>query len=432
MPLLSRQTPVPSARPRAPAAVTPGGRLRWLDALRGVAVLAVVAEHLTYLVFRPLRQLVIVPWFDSGKFGVMLFFLVSGYIIPASLERHGDVRRFWISRAFRLYPALIAAVGALLALYAVGAVSLDGRLNTGPLTALVAHATLLQDVLGVHNFLNVLWTLSYEMLFYLLTTALFVLGWQRQDGKIAVGCALGAVFLAPALPAIMLSHGLGGTRLVVATVAVLLAVGLPLVAGRRHVPRAGGAWLLGGLAVVLIICNQRAGMWEGLIILAAMFTGTTIYRAEHGQVSRRAAAATIGSVWVLAVAGGVWNFRLWPHVHGVVERDLQVSWSMAILAAGAVFAAGWLLRRRRFPRPLVWIGLLSYSIYLLHTVLLSAAHRFLDPYRDAIGPGYQALIAAVFVAVVLTAAWVVHRHVELPGQRLGRTLAARLPARTGG
>lgn len=403
--------------------------MRWLDALRGIAVIAVVAEHLTYLVFRPVRHLVIVPWFDSGKFGVMLFFLVSGYIIPASLERHGDVRRFWISRAFRLYPAMLTAIGALLVLYAAGAVSLNGRMNTGPLAAVVAHATFLQDVLGVHNFLNVMWTLSYEMLFYLLTTALFVLGWQRRDGRIAVGCALGSLVLAPVLPAIMLSRGLGNTRLVVAAVAVILAVALPLVAGRRHGPRAAAAWALGGLAVVLVVCNQRAGMWEGLIILATMFTGTVIYRAEHGQVSRPAAGTTIGLVWLLAIASGLWNFRLWPHVHGAIERDYQVSWTIAILAAGAFFAAGWWLRHRPFPRVLVWIGLLSYPIYLLHTVLLSTAHRFLDPYRDAMGLGYQTLVAAVLIALVLTIAWLVHRYIELPGQRLGRTLATHLNER---
>jgi peptidoglycan/LPS O-acetylase OafA/YrhL len=40
-------------------------------------------------------------WFDPGTYGVMVFFLVSGYIILASLERSGSVRRFWVSRLFR-------------------------------------------------------------------------------------------------------------------------------------------------------------------------------------------------------------------------------------------------------------------------------------------------------------------------------------------
>ena len=46
---------------------------------------------------------------DLGKYGVLLFFLVSGYVIPMSLERHGSLRRFWIGRLFRIYPAYLAA-----------------------------------------------------------------------------------------------------------------------------------------------------------------------------------------------------------------------------------------------------------------------------------------------------------------------------------
>ncbi|MEU8658991.1 acyltransferase family protein, partial [Actinoplanes philippinensis] len=62
-------------------------RLAWLDGLRAVAVLLVVYAHLTRFVFTDLRA-VTGEWLHAGPAGVMLFFLVSGYIIPASLERH--------------------------------------------------------------------------------------------------------------------------------------------------------------------------------------------------------------------------------------------------------------------------------------------------------------------------------------------------------
>ena len=46
---------------------------------------------------------------------MFVFFLVSGYIVPASLERKGSVRGFWVSRVFRLYPLyLVALVTAIL------------------------------------------------------------------------------------------------------------------------------------------------------------------------------------------------------------------------------------------------------------------------------------------------------------------------------
>ena len=82
-------------------------RLRRLDALRGIAVLAVVYEHFgSYLI--PDLKFATSQYAHAGTFGVMLFFLVSGYIVPASIERRGSVRNFWIGRVFRLYPALSA------------------------------------------------------------------------------------------------------------------------------------------------------------------------------------------------------------------------------------------------------------------------------------------------------------------------------------
>ncbi|MBX6766364.1 MAG: acyltransferase, partial [Actinomadura rubrobrunea] len=63
-----------------------------------------VALHHGSYVFLPDLQSALAGRFDPGHYGVLVFFLVSGYIVPASLERHGSVRAFWISRFFRLYP----------------------------------------------------------------------------------------------------------------------------------------------------------------------------------------------------------------------------------------------------------------------------------------------------------------------------------------
>jgi hypothetical protein len=95
-------------------------RLAWLDALRGWAALVVALHHASYYYVPGLRSKM-VDWFDPGRYGVLLFFLVSGYIVPVSLERHGDVRRFWIGRFFRIYPllAVVCAVPVLLALLGV-------------------------------------------------------------------------------------------------------------------------------------------------------------------------------------------------------------------------------------------------------------------------------------------------------------------------
>ena len=111
------EPPQPPPRPApalAPAAT--GTRLAWLDMLRGLAALAVVFDHISYYTLQHVREL-IYEWFDPGNYGVCVFFIISGYIVPASLERKGSVRTFWVSRLFRLYPLFLLAVGIAVALY---------------------------------------------------------------------------------------------------------------------------------------------------------------------------------------------------------------------------------------------------------------------------------------------------------------------------
>ena len=86
-------------------------RLPGLDALRGVAALAVVAFHFTTrfgIVFgHPERLTYGVPW---GQRGVELFFVISGFAIELSLARACGAGHFLRARLVRLYPTFWAAV----------------------------------------------------------------------------------------------------------------------------------------------------------------------------------------------------------------------------------------------------------------------------------------------------------------------------------
>ena len=100
--------------PQAPGPVPARGRrLAWLDALRGIAALCVVYAHFGTRVLPQVHRAVY-NVFDPGLYGVLVFFLVSGYIVPASLERRGSVRHFWLSRLFRLFPLFVFAIAAVL------------------------------------------------------------------------------------------------------------------------------------------------------------------------------------------------------------------------------------------------------------------------------------------------------------------------------
>jgi peptidoglycan/LPS O-acetylase OafA/YrhL len=394
-------------------------RLGWLDVLRGIAALVVALHHATYWYIPRLRTHYMVDWFDPGKYGVLAFFLVSGYIVPASLERHGSIRRFWISRAFRIYPLLVlaCAVGVLPFLLGIRGLR-QGLEHYDPVTAVLAHLTMLQDVLAVPNVINVLWTLSYEMVFYLLIVALFVTRTHRRSVPIAVILALAALPAGVLLPTTALSRATAVGTVVIVT-AVLLVVALAAALSGRPALRTAGGLLGGAVAVVLVTVNGRAGAWESMVILAIMFTGTVIYRAEQGQIGRRTAVPAVGIVLAGIVAAGAWN--AWYGLPRAAAHEFAVYWTGSVLLAGLTFGVLMALRYRRMPRWLTGLGVISYSVYLLHPVLLMLSDEvFGTPDHD------RPLGLLIFVAVLLMVSWTTHRFIETPMQSLGRRLARRV------
>lgn len=402
------------------------GRLAWLDALRGIGALTVALHHAAprYL---PGLHAAVERRIDPGAYGVIVFFLVSGYIIPASLERRGSLRAFWVGRVFRLHPLLC------LALLATGAFAWwgPGRLREDlgerdPVSAVLAHLTTLQDLLGVPNALNVLWTLSYEMAFYFLVAALFAVGRHRRSAPVALGlCALG-VGAGGLLPAAALTRWAGGPPLIAAT-ALALAAALCAVASGRPGRSRAGAVLGGVLVATLVLGNGRIPAWQGLALLSLMFTGTVLYRAEHGQLAQRTALAVVATVWaacalsafVHADAGGS------ALTGGGDPRFAARTWLAAVTLALLTFGAAMALRHRRVPRWLVFPGVISYSLYILHPLVLQVFDAVV-PWRPHDAP----LVLVAYLAVLLPLSTLSYHLVERPMQRLGRALAAR-PARRG-
>jgi peptidoglycan/LPS O-acetylase OafA/YrhL len=399
------------------ASASPSVRLAWLDLLRGVAALVVALHHATYY-FTPRLRAHMVDLFDPGLYGVLVFFLVSGYIVPASLERHGRVRGFWISRLTRIYPLFLLACALTVLPVVLGMRDLRAGLGAyEPVTAVLAHLTMLQDVLAVPNVIGVLWTLSYEMLFYLLVVALFVVGAHRRSAPIAVTLVIAAVLTGGLLPMAALSHAMGVWQVVALTVLVLAAAITAAVSSHPVVRVAGG--VTGGvLALVLVLVNGRVGPWQGLVILAVMFTGTALYRAEHGQIRWRTALVAAGVVLTGSIVAGVLHAAvgMWPWQ----AKEFQVYWVGSVLLAALTFAVGWALRHRRIPRWLTTLGTVSFSLYLLHPVLLMINDQVLGrPDHD------DAFRVVVFVPVLVAVSFLSYRYVELPFQRLGRRLNRR-------
>ena len=330
--------------PAATEAARPGGRLGWLDVLRGLAALAVVFDHLSYYVLQHVRAIVY-HWFDAGNYGVFVFFIISGYIVPASLERKGSVRTFWVSRLFRLYPLYLLAVGIAVALYLVHFGTLRGE-GSDPAASIFSQLLMMSNVLGGQNLPSVVWSLSYEMIFYLLLTALFIARVHKRSSWYALAFAAAAVAIGGVLPQAYFTHNVATPRLVALTADLAVLAGLALAVVLRGMSRLLGAAIAAVVAVALLAFNGTwLWPWETLSILALMFTGTVFYRAEQGQYSWRKAIAVGASVLAFAITAGLWHSHAWGiSAHG--ELLWERRWFSALLLAGLTFGAGLALPAR--------------------------------------------------------------------------------------
>ncbi len=132
-------------------------RLQWLDATRGLAVLIVLVSHTTDYFWRGYADFI-----QVGNAGVVLFFVCSGYVIPISLESL-SLRGFWVRRFFRLFPLYWLSIALFLSL---------GMSSATSLRTIAANMTMLQSYFGVEHASAIFWSLTVEITFYMLMSAL--------------------------------------------------------------------------------------------------------------------------------------------------------------------------------------------------------------------------------------------------------------------
>lgn len=156
---------------------SPSARVVELDALRGLAAVAVMAYHYTT---RYTEQIGHVGGMRldllAGKYGVQLFFLISGFVIFMTLERTRTAMDFVVSRFSRLFPAYWTALAlTTLVVYTAGL-----PLQQLPLADVLMNATMVQEFFGYEHLDGSYWTLQIELFFYVQMLLWFLLGQLRR------------------------------------------------------------------------------------------------------------------------------------------------------------------------------------------------------------------------------------------------------------
>jgi peptidoglycan/LPS O-acetylase OafA/YrhL len=182
MTLVTAPLPV-TVPPKATRGRASVGRIQSIDGLRGVAALLVVLFHLHEAVSRTATDWLWYPidWIArNGDKGVDIFFVISGFVIAMSVSKGartvGYFGRFILRRSIRLDPPYWSTILLeLVLLHLTLRFFPEYRvvLPTGP--QLLSHFFYLQDLLGYGNIVLGFWTLCYEVQFYGLFVGLIVL-----------------------------------------------------------------------------------------------------------------------------------------------------------------------------------------------------------------------------------------------------------------
>ena len=194
-------------RPGGPPA--PGVKLHRLEALRGLTALYVVVHHLGPQSYH-VAGVNVGILLRFGQEAVLLFFLLSGFVIHYSFSRARDrsFRTYFTRRALRIYAPLVVVFALS---YAVACVEAGALVDPQP-EVLLGNLLMLQDwtwakpnvVVEPYMDNGPLWSLSYEWWFYMLYWPIMrTIGERRSRDALVLGASLvaGAVYTFwPAMP----------------------------------------------------------------------------------------------------------------------------------------------------------------------------------------------------------------------------------------
>lgn len=348
-------------------------RLDFVDGVRALAAMYVVAHHLYLAVYHGFPNntgpAILTPLL-YGHFGVAVFIVVSGFslgLAPAKRGWHLGRGGYWTflrRRAWRIIPPYWAALAVSVVLVAV-----IGMRTHDPISwkGVATHFFLVQDVVEGRSPNGAFWSIAVEWQLYWVFPLLLLV--RRRRGPVVLTAVIMAAVVAVGIAG---DHG-GGMM-------VDKFLGLS--------PQLGALFVYGLVAAAVTSrpSGAKADPWWGAIAVLA------------------GAAAVLSCAWLgttRAVADLYW-------------LDLVVGVATASGLAFVTRAATSRTRRVLEWRPLVSLGQFSYSLYLVHAPLVLLAWFFVvDPLDLPSGVALAIMIGVVWPLIVVVSYWF-HVAVERP------------------
>ncbi|NHN86963.1 acyltransferase family protein [Acetobacter musti] len=360
-------------------------RLNALQSFRGIAAFAVIINHI--LACYPTGNTVtdsLFPAIANSHAAVVVFFVLSGFVLSFSLEKCtatvSDVISFYIKRIFRILPLLIV-ITALSILYTLAPISTRSvSAGNSFLSGLMEHGPLISQVAVIKCFLGLAshyvpqnWTLTTELLVALVFPFFFFI--SRKDWNWFF-CLL------------------------------LLTLTLSFVATYQS----GGVWLPAIYTVDFVIGIGCYRLWQ-----------------ERGGVSHSSSSP----VFLIGLAALLLGNPLVHIISGTMPsfHSATVSLIEALAAAMMIFelASGRGMHRFLERPSLVYLGNISYGLYITHFLVLVILARLMNTFLLSVDPAWRWIIMSISVnAVTVVLAACFYPLIELPFNRLGKIIASNV------
>jgi len=348
-----------------------------IDGLRAIAVLSVVTFHS------------FPKWIKGGFTGVDIFFVISGYLISTIILENLDrgtfsFTVFYERRIKRIFPALILVLVTCHALgwfilFADEYQQLGKHIAAG--AGFISNIVLWDesgyfDNSGETKPLLHLWSLGIEEQFYILWPFLLWISWKRKLNLFTI--------------TLLIVVGSFGMNVAFVTEYRTVAFYSPLTR----------FWelLCGGCLAWASI--YKKGSFDGAKTRLDGWLGAALYR-QQSEADGRTLSGGLSLAGILLLAYGFWGIDK--------EFEFPGKWALVpVVGALLIIAAGpkaWINRKILSRRGVVWVGWISYPLYLWHWPLLSFA-RILEGEQ----PVAATRLAAVAMSVLL--AWLTFKFVE--------------------